>query len=147
MTRIQTFEPREWYDAIEVLGQLHKAETEAHLHDLPCVLNREIYDALHAMGALVCVGAFAEGEIVGYAIAMVSPHPHYQIMQALHDSLFIHPCFRTPRLAIRMIETVEAECRARGASFIAWHAKPQSAFARVIASRAREEETIYIKEL
>lgn len=147
MTRIQTFDMRDHYDAIEALGQLHKAETEAHLHDLPCSLNREIYDALQEADMLVCVGAFAEDEIIGYAIAAVSPHPHYEMVQANHDSLFIHPDFRTPRLALRMIEVVEMECRVRGASFIAWHAKPQSAFARLISSRATQEEIIYIKEL
>ena len=29
MTRIATFEPRQWYDEIEQLGQLHKDEVEA----------------------------------------------------------------------------------------------------------------------
>lgn len=147
MTRIETFEPREWYDAIEALGQLHKAEVEADLHDLPCVLNREMYDTMHAYGALVCVGVFDGSNIVGYGIATVSPHPHYQLIQANHDSLFIHPRYRTPRVALRLIEAVEQACKAKGAAFIAWHAKQGSPFEQVMRKRAKPEETVYIKEL
>lgn len=148
MTRIAIFEPSPaLYDEIEQLGQLHKAETEAGLTDLPCVLNRALYDALHATGALVSVGAFDGDRLIGYASAFVSAHPHYALTAAQHDALFIHPGHRTPRLALRLIEAVEAECKARGAAFIAWHAKTGSAFARLIAARARLEESVYIKEL
>lgn len=149
MTRIEIFEPSpELYDEIERLGQLHKAETEATLTDLPCQLNRVLYDALHEAGGLVCVGAFADdGRLIGYASAFVSAHPHYALTAAQHDALFIHPDHRTPRLALRMLERVESECKARGAVLIAWHAKHNSAFARLIAARAKPEETVYIKEL
>ena len=147
MTRIATFNPPDWYDQIEALGQLHKVETEAHLHDQPCVLNRTLYDALFAAGSLVCIGAFVDDRIIGYAIAVVSPHPHYALTAAQHDSLFIHPDHRAPRLALRLVEAVEAECKARGASFIAWHAKPGTPFARLLERRARLEEHVYTKEL
>lgn len=149
MTRIAIFEPSpELYDEIEALGQLHKAETEAHLHDQPCVLNRTLYDALHNTGALVSVGAFADdGRLIGYASAFVSAHPHYALTAAQHDALFIHPDHRAPRLALRMVEVVEAECKARGAAFIAWHAKPGTPFARLLERRARLEEHVYTKEL
>lgn len=147
MTRIATFNLPDWYDQIEALGQLHKAETEAHLHDQPCVLNRTLYDALFAAGVLVCVGVFADGCIVGYAVATVAPHPHYALTAAQHDSLFIHPDYRAPRLALRLVESVEAECKARGALFIAWHAKPGTPFARLLERRAHLEEHVYTKEL
>ena len=148
MTRIATFDPRELYDEIERLGQLHKAETEAGLTELPCQLNRVLYDALHEAGGLVCVGAFADdGRLIGYASAFVSAHPHYALTAAQHDALFIHPDHRAPRLALSMVEAVEAECKVRGAAFIAWHAKTGTAFARLLAKRARLEEFVHIKEL
>lgn len=148
MTRIAIFDPRQLYDDIEQLGQLHKAETEAGLTELPCQLNRALYDALHEAGGLVSVGAFADDDrLIGYASAFVSAHPHYALTAAQHDALFIHPDHRTPRLALRMLERVESECKARGAVLIAWHAKHNSAFARLIAARAEPEETVYIKEL
>ena len=149
MTRIAIFEPSpELYDEIERLGQLHKDEVEATLTDLPCQLNRALYDALHNTGALVSVGAFADdGRLIGYASAFVSAHPHYALTAAQHDALFIHPDHRAPRLALRMVEVVEAECKARGAAFIAWHAKTGTAFARLLAKRARLEEFVHIKEL
>lgn len=147
MTRIAIFDIRQLYDEIEQLGQLHKAETEATLTELPCQLNRALYDALHEAGGLVSVGAFDGDRLVGYATAFISPHPHYALTSAQHDALFIHPDHRAPRLALRMLARVETECKARGAAFIAWHAKTGSAFARLIAARARLEESVYIKEL
>ena len=148
MTRIEIFEPSpELYDEIERLGALHKDEVEAEVTALPVAINRDLYDALYAQGALVCVGAFDGDRLVGYASAFVSAHPHYALTAAQHDALFIHPDHRTPRLALRMLECVESECKARGAVLIAWHAKHNSAFARLIAARAKPEETVYIKEL
>lgn len=148
MTRIAIFEPSpELYDEIERLGALHKDEVEAEVTALPVSVNRDLYDVLHAQGALVCVGAFDGDALVGYASAFVSAHPHYALTAAQHDALFIHPDHRAPRLALRMVEVVEAECKARGAAFIAWHAKTGTAFARLLAKRARLEEFVHIKEL
>lgn len=147
MTRIETFEPREWYDAIEALGQLHKAEVEADVTPLPPTVNREIYDALHEMGMLVLVGVFDGGEMVGYAIATISPNPHYHTLSAQHDVFFLHPDYRKPRLALRMIEALEAECKARGATLFCWHAPIGGAFERIIKMRAKPYYTQYVKEL
>ena len=64
--------PRKLYDEIERLGALHKAETEAALTDLPCQLNRVLYDALHEAGRIgVRRGPFADdGRLIGYASAL-----------------------------------------------------------------------------
>lgn len=147
MTRIQTFEPREWYDAIEALGQLHKAELESHITDLPRRLNREMYDTMFESGVLVNFGVFDGDKMVGYAFAFVHSHPHYEMVTAQHDSLFIHPDYRLPRVALRLMAAVEAECRARGAEKMAWVAKPGTAFQRLLDRLCRFEEMTYIKEL
>jgi len=71
---------------------------------------------LDAQGALVCVGAFADdGRLVGYAIALLSPNFHYRMTTAAHDVLFLHRDYRKPRMALRLIDAAEAECKARGA--------------------------------
>lgn len=147
MTRIEAFEPRDWYDAIEALGQLHKAEVEADVTPLTPTANRAIYDALHEMGMLVPVGVFDGDEMVGYAIATISPNPHYRALSAQHDVFFLHPDYRKPRLALRMIEVLEAECKARGAVYFCWHAPIGGAFERIIKMRSKPYYTQYFKEL
>ena len=114
MTRIAIFEPSpELYDEIERLGALHKDEVEAEVTALPVSVNRDLYDVLHAQGALVCVGAFDGDALVGYAVALLSPNFHYRMTTAAHDVLFLHRDYRKPRMALRLIDAVEAECKAR----------------------------------
>lgn len=148
MTRIAIFEPSpELYDEIEQLGALHKDEVEAEVTALPVVINRDLYDVLHDAGALVCVGAFDGGRMVGYAIALLSPNFHYRMTTAAHDVLFLHRDYRKPRLALRLIDAVEAECKARGAQLMVWHAPIGGAFGRILKTRANPIYTQFFKEL
>ena len=147
MTRIETFEPREWYDAIEALGALHKAEVEADVTPLPPVAHRGIYDTLHEAGMLVPVGVFDGDAMVGYAIATISPNPHYDTITAQHDVFFLHPDYRKPRLALRMIEALEAECKARGATLFCWHTPIGGSFEKLVRLRAKSYYIMYFKEL
>lgn len=148
MTRIAIFEPSpELYDEIERLGALHKDEVEAEVTALPVAINRNLYDALYAQGALVCVGAFDDDRLVGYAIALFAPNLHYQMLSAAHDVLFLHRDYRTPRMALRLVEAVEAECKARGAQLMVWHAPIGGAFERILKTRANPIYTQFFKEL
>ena len=149
MTRIAIFEPSpELYDEIEQLGALHKDEVEAEVTALPVAINRDLYDVLHAQGALVCVGAFTDdGRLVGYAIALLSPNFHYRRTTAAHDVLFLHRDYRKPRMALRLVEAVEAECKARGAQLMVWHAPIGGAFERILKNRANPIYTQFFKEL
>ena len=148
MTRIAIFEPSpELYDEIERLGALHKDEVEAEVTALPVAINRDLYDALHDAGALVCVGAFDGEALVGYAIALLSPNFHYRMTTAAHDVLFLHRDYRKPRLALRLIDAVEAECKARGAQLMVWHAPIGGAFERILKTRAKPIYTQFFKEL
>nr|DAK49290.1 MAG TPA: acetyltransferase [Caudoviricetes sp.] len=148
MTRIAIFEPSpELYDEIERLGALHKDEVEAEVTALPVAINRNLYDALYAQGALVCVGAFDDDRLVGYAIALFAPNLHYQMLSAAHDVLFLHRDYRTPRMALRLIDAVEAECKARGAQLMVWHAPIGGAFERILKTRANPIYTQFFKEL
>ena len=144
MTRIAIFNPQDWYDRLEVLGQ---SNMDAVGDNHRCVLRREMYDRLHEAGMLVCVGVFAGVDLVGYAIATVSPYMHHAGIVANHDGIFVAPAYRRPRLGWRLMDALERECRARGATAIAWHATPHTEFARLLARRATLEEFTYIKEL
>lgn len=145
MTRIAAFEPRQWYAQIEALGRLHKEEVEAELpYELS--LNREIYNTLYDAGLLVCIGAFAD-ELVGYAGAVIAPNMHYNALSAAHDAVFLHKDYRQPRLALRMVEALEEECKARGVKLFCWHAPIGGSFARLLEKRAKPYYTQYFKEL
>lgn len=147
MTRIAIFDIRQLYDEIERLGALHKDEVEAEVTALPVSVNRDLYDVLHAQGALVCVGAFDGDALVGYAVALLSPNFHYRMTTAAHDVLFLHRDYRKPRMALRLIDAVEAECKARGAQLMVWHAPIGGAFERILKTRANPIYTHFFKEL
>lgn len=144
MTRIATFDPRELYDEIERLAQMNLNDVGMNL---PCRLNRAAYDALHEAGLLACVGLFDGDALVGYAVATVLPDMHHDRTIANHDGIFIHPAYRRPRLGLRLMAALEAACKLRGASAIAWHATPDTAFARLVSRLAKLEEFTFIKEL
>lgn len=145
MIHIQPFKPSEWYDKIEQeLAQGHWQETEAHLSDTPPKLSRETYEALDERGSLIAIGAFDGERIVGYAVAFICEHAHYGTLYAAHDSLYIAPEYRVGRTGIKMMRAVEEEAKARGATFIAWHAKPQSTFHQLLQRLGyAEEEVVY----
>lgn len=147
MTRIAEFDPREWYDQIEDLGQLHKAEVEADVTPLPVVINRGIYNALYDAGLLVCVGAFDGDAIVGYAIGTISPNTHYNTITAQHDVFFVHRDYRLPRVALRLVEALEDACRERGATLFCWHAPIGGSFEKMVGKRAKPYYTQYFRSL
>ena len=144
MTRIAIFDPRGRYNDIERLAQMNLDDVGMRR---PCRLNRAAYDALHEAGMLACVGLFDGDSLVGYAVATVLPDMHHDRTIANHDGIFIHPAYRRPRLGLRLMAALEAACKLRGASAIAWHATPNTAFARLVSRLAKLEEFTFIKEL
>lgn len=93
------------------------------------------------------LGAYDDAQMVGYAIASVAPNLHYGVPVGQHMALYIAPAHRTPRLSLRLIEELAAQCKAKGARMMTWHAKPGSAFARLLAKRFKVEDLVYLQEL
>lgn len=135
-------------DAITELSKSHWQETEAEFSTAAPSPNRAIYDALASAGALIALTVTDEEAIVGYASAVLSPHPHYDMLIAQHDTLYLAPAYRRGSLGIRLMQAIEQESIERGAQRVMWHAKPGSQFSKLVERMGyHTEETIYCKEL
>lgn len=134
-------------DAAQVLALAadNRLEAEAHMPTLD--VDVALYAQLEDAGALATVGAFDDGVMVGYAVAVLAPHLHYGGLCAQHVTLYIAPANRTPRLSLRLMDALADVCRGKGAKMMTWHAKPDSAFARLLAKRLPLEDLVYLQEL
>lgn len=138
----------EFFAAVTELSVGHWQETEAAFSARPPEPNRDIYTALADAGALIIMTVTDGEALVGYASAVISPHPHYDMLVAQHDTLYLAPAYRLGSLGLRLMSAIEREAVARGAERMMWHAKPGSTFARLVERMGyAPEETIYHKEL
>lgn len=147
MITYDTIVPSEVMPDIHALLHAHWLETEMDVAPgpAPCV---EMYKACEDAGLTVAIGVFADGAMVGYAVAFVHRHLHYDLVCGAHDSLFIKKEHRNGRVGLELIRRLEAACADKGAQFIAWHAKSGSAFDKLLCRmRYQQEEVIYRKEL
>lgn len=107
----------EHYDEIT----LHKDVMVRRTHD-------ERYYAMEAAGSLFVLGAYADGELVGYSANFIGPHLHYaDLIYAQNDVLFLRKAYRKSRLGLQLIQATEQTAREHGCRMMHWHAKQNTA--------------------
>lgn len=110
------------------------------------------YRHAEASGFGMTIVARDGDQIVGYSINFVAPHIHYKdVLMVYNDALWTTHSHRALVGAQLMAETKAAGKR-RGASLMAWHAKPNTTLDRIlrIAVRrksARVQDVVYTEEL
>lgn len=135
-------------DHISALTVGHWQETEAGFSDRAPDPDRIMYDAIAAAGGLVSYAAFDGEQLIGYASAFVCRHPHYPMVIAQHDTLYLHPEHRKGTAGVRLMKALEEEAKERGAERMLWHAKGGSTFEHILQGRGcHTEESVYCKEL
>ena len=146
-----TIQPCEHGQLLDQIGELavcHWQELETEFSDRVPEPDRNVYDAMAAAGGLIAFSATLDGVVVGYASAFVCRHPHYDMVLAHHDTLYLHPAHRNGSTGLRLMKAIEQEAFARGAERMMWTAKLGSAFERILLGKGYQvEETIYCKEL
>lgn len=91
------------------------------------------YYAMEQQDALIILGAFQDGELVGYSVNFVINHLHYADLRiASNDLLFVHPAHRKGRLGLHLIKRTEEAAQRRGAQMMLWHAKPNTALNEIM---------------
>lgn len=148
MVDIREIVATEHMGAAAELARAHWAETEAGLMPEGPSIAVDLYWALEKADALVAFGAFDGAELVGYSLAILGPHLHYNVLYAQHDLLFVRADHRRGTLGLRLKDITEVAVKARGAKFVVWHAKPGSAFNTILERTGYiVEETVYRKDL
>ncbi len=97
-------------EVIDKLGEMFKSHWEevAHYKDkIPLKVDLESIKIAEEKGKLVSVVMEEEGEIIAYAMFIVSRHLHYKILYAHNDVIFLRKDKRKTGLGRQLIEESE----------------------------------------
>lgn len=131
--RIEPGSILEVIDNAEALFTAHYEEVALHKERLILSPDRERYQLLEAAGVLFTLLVRDKaGEIVGYTATSVCRHLHYDMLFAQNDVIFLRDDLRRSGVGAELIRATEQEAKARGAAMLAWHAKQNTAFERVL---------------
>lgn len=82
------------------------------------------YYALEKAGVLMSLGAWEEGELIGYSVFFVHTHLHYKgLKTATNDVLFLRADKRLGMAGVRLIRESEKQLSKDGSVKIIWHVK------------------------
>lgn len=111
-----------WSDASDLLTQ-HWREIAAY-QDIELAVDVDRYRALEAADSLRILTARVDGELIGYAVFIVSSHGHYRhSKQAMQDVFYVHPYYRGLRIGLKLIKASESLLRAEGCQVVHQHVK------------------------
>lgn len=131
--RIEPGSALEVIDHAEALYTEHFDEIALHKERLVLSPDRETYAILENAGAVfTLVVRDKADEIVGYTITSIARHLHYDMLQAQNDVIYLRKDLRQSGIGAELIRATENEAKLRGASVIAWHAKQNTPFERVL---------------
>lgn len=75
----------------------------------------ETYQRMEAAGILHLLGAFINGDLVGFVSLLVSELPHYGRRVATTESLFVAKCARKSGAGLKLLKTSEQLAASLGA--------------------------------
>lgn len=136
----------EHFDAALPLMEANWRETGCGFDFKP---SRELFVQGQAMGMVYAMGAFIGDELVGYASAIVAPHPfNPEVTCASNNVLYVVPQYRSGVLPGRLMLGMERAAQARGARFVFWHTRAGTPVAEMMAEHGYENgDLVMMKEL
>jgi len=85
------------------------------------------YYAMDDLGALLVIGAYRGGRLIGYSVNIISQNLHYaDLRQCQNDVLFLTKSERRGSAGLRLIRKTQEMARLEGAKIMLWHAKPET---------------------
>lgn len=96
----------------------HLREVPFGNFDLDLCLCDETYQLAEEAGHLRCYAAFVDAKYAGYLIVMASEMiHHHRVMQAVTDSFYIAPAYRSTGAFTKLLEYVEADLKENNIRF------------------------------
>lgn len=93
----------------------HWREVALNHADVPLDIDEQRYAELDEAGALHIVTARRNGLLIGYHVAIISPHLHYKsTLHGITDVYWLAPECRHGVTAMRLFQAVERELKAAG---------------------------------
>ncbi len=113
-----------------------------HAHWDEIALNKELmrlkpmldkYYDIEANGMLLIIGAYADGELVGYSVNFLNQHLHYaDLWVCMNDIVFISQDMRKSGIGIGLLKRTEELAKERGAQMMLWHVKQNTALSALL---------------
>lgn len=116
---------------IDEIGPLLLAHWQeiAQFHDIPLNVDFDHYKRAEAYGQLRIYTVRREHELVGYAIYILAPAPHYSTsLQAKEDVIYLKPEYRKGRVGWKLIEFADERLRLDRVQVVYHHVKPSHDF-------------------
>jgi GNAT superfamily N-acetyltransferase len=92
----------------------------------------KIYEAMDKAGMLYCMGAYIEGELVGFASLVVSIMPHNGKKIAAIESIFALPEYRKYGIGFHLVRAARDEAKKLGCEWIVYLPRIGSAFDKIL---------------
>lgn len=113
-----------------------------HSHWEEIALNKQLmklkplldkYYQLESNGMLLVIGAYADGELVGYSVNFLTQHLHYsELWTCMNDIVFIRQDMRKSGIGAGLMQHTEELAKERGAQMMLWHAKENTTLAALL---------------
>lgn len=108
---------------IEKLMRGHWEEI-AFFKDIPLEPDYDTYGKIEFFGKLRIFTVRLEGELIGYAVFLLSPALHYRSsMQAIQDVLYLHPNYRRGGTGGRFIKWCDDQLKLANVQVVMHHVK------------------------
>lgn len=136
-----------WAEMCELFGE-HYQEI-AFYKDIALEPDAGVYERLAAAGAIRVYTVRDGGNLVGYAMFLVRPNPHYRSsLTAVQDVLYLKPAYRRGRTGVTLIRVAETRLRAEGVQVVYHHVKRSNKVGRLLARMGYElVDEVYAKRL
>ncbi|HKS73541.1 MAG TPA: GNAT family N-acetyltransferase [Terriglobales bacterium] len=104
----QTERYRDVAEELKVLLPLHWKELALYQDDISLDPDYDFYSRLDEIGGMAMFTVRKDGELRGYAVYFVRPHPHYKSAKwAVADIFWLHPEDRRGNIGHKLFGTVE----------------------------------------
>lgn len=146
--RIEPIRVLDFIDQAESLQREHWEELAKHKGLMVLAPDRALYERMEPL--TVALGLFDRDNFVGYSVNFFCEHhPHYRGLSILqNDVLFVSQSYRLGGAGIRLIRATEDAGRARGASLMVWHAKPDTDLEHILPRMGCQVlDVLFSKEL
>ena len=108
----------------------------------------EVYEAMSEEGSLIGLGAYDEDKLIGYAVFALIEHLHYEGSYAHCEVIYVSPEYRRQGVGADLFDASRQFAKVKGARWLAWSAKPESAFAKVLQRYVgKPEEMLFVEEV
>lgn len=129
------------------LFEEHRLETAGYPDIMRVDPDVALYKEIETAGGLMIISAWDDGELVGYSVNVVHKHPHHKrTVVCANDMLFVTMSYRKKGIGLKLIRGTKRYAQERGAQMVLWHARPESALAKLLSKTGSLAHEIVFSE-